>query len=69
MTLLEYLAEADLKPSQFAERLDMPASTILRILNGKRKARLATAAKIVAATDGKVGFPDLLVAAQASEAA
>lgn len=61
MTLSDYLAEAKLKPSQFAEQLGMPASTILRIISGKREARIGTAAKIVAATGGKVGFADLVI--------
>lgn len=68
MTLSEYLAEENLKPSQFAERLGMPASTIHRIINGQREARISTAAKIVEGTGGKVGFADLIVeAAPASE--
>ncbi len=62
MTLSEYLAEERLKPSQFAERLGMPASTILRILSGAREARIGTAAKIVAGTGGKVTFAELVIA-------
>ncbi|WP_375274464.1 helix-turn-helix domain-containing protein [Methylorubrum thiocyanatum] len=61
MTLSDYLAAEGLKPSQFAERLGMPASTILRIISGKREARIGTAARIVEGTGGKVGFADLVI--------
>lgn len=68
MTLSEYLAETGVKPSQFAEKLGMPASTILRIISGQREARIGTAAKIVKATDGKVGFADLIIEAARTRA-
>lgn len=61
MTLSDYLSEAGLKPSQFAESLGMPASTILRIISGKREARIGTAARIVEGTGGKVTFADLVI--------
>lgn len=61
MTLSEYLVAEGMKASQFAERLGMPASTILRIISGQREARIGTAAKIVEATGGKVGFADLVI--------
>lgn len=60
MTLSEYLAEKRLKPSKFAEQLGMPPSTILRIISGAREARIGTAAKIVAATEGRVTFAELV---------
>lgn len=60
MTLSEYLSEVGKKPSAFAESLGMPASTIIRIINGQREARIGTAAKIVAATGGKVTFEELV---------
>lgn len=60
MTLSEYLSEVGKKPSAFAESLGMPASTIIRIINGQREARIGTAAKIVAATGGKVTFAELV---------
>lgn len=60
MTLSEYLSEVGKKPSAFAESLGMPPSTILRIISGQREARIGTAAKIVAATGGKVTFAELV---------
>lgn len=59
MTLAEFLQEHKKKPSAFAAELGVPPSTILRIISGEREARISTAAKIVAATDGAVGYADL----------
>lgn len=58
MTLAEYLEKHDLKPTQFAELVRVPASTIIRIMNGEREPRLGTIARIEAATKGAVTVSD-----------
>ena len=58
MKLAAYLEAHDLNPTQFGERAGMPASTIIRILNGQRAPRLATIARIERATGGVVTVAD-----------
>ena len=60
MELAAYLKAEKIKPSRFAARMGVPASTIIRIIRGERRARLSTAAKIVQASGGMVGFSDLV---------
>lgn len=62
MTLHEYLAIRDLKPSAFAAELGVPASTITRLINGERSPRLELIGRIQAATGGKVTANDFLPA-------
>lgn len=58
MKLADYLEATELKPSAFARKAGVPASTISRILAGKRSG-LKVAAKIKAATEGEVTADDL----------
>lgn len=58
MSLASYLESAGIKPAQFAAQIGVPASTITRILNGKRVPRIDTARKIALATGGKVKVED-----------
>jgi predicted transcriptional regulator len=60
MTLAEYLVSKGINPTQFAAEVGVPASTITRILNGKRMPRLDTIQKIVAETDGDVTINDFV---------
>ncbi len=58
MTLAEYLAEKDLKPSHFAEAIKVEPSTILRMLSGTRGPSLIMALRIEEATGGLVTTRD-----------
>ncbi len=60
MELAAYLRAEKINPSRFAARVGVPPSTIIRLIRGERRARLSTAAKIVQATGGMVGFADLV---------
>lgn len=60
MKLAAYLAQENLSPSQFADRLGVPASTVSRILQGEREPRLGTIAKIREATNGLVTANDFM---------
>ena len=60
MKLNEYLAQANLKPSHFALRLGVSASTVMRWLNGSRTPSLALMDHITKATEGKVASTDFL---------
>ena len=59
MTLSEYLAAKDIKPSQFAESVPCEPSTITRILKGERGASLGLALRIEEITEGAVTPRDL----------
>lgn len=61
MKLEAYLAENDMSPSGFAQKIGMPASTIWRILKGSRAPRLVTVALIERATNGRVTASDFIV--------
>lgn len=59
MTLSDYLREQGIRPSQFAEQIGLPASTITRILKDPaRVPRPETIALIADATEGKVSLAD-----------
>lgn len=60
MNLADYLREAGLTSSQFAEVVGVPPSTITRIVRGDRTPRIETAAKIALATNGAVTANDFL---------
>jgi predicted transcriptional regulator len=60
MKLADYLEQEDLRPSVFAERIKVPASTITRILSGERIPRLRTIAKITKGSKGAVTYADFL---------
>lgn len=59
MKLREYLDTNGLTPSAFAARMNKPASTIHRVLNGKRMAGHQLLAAIETATQGAVSRSDL----------
>lgn len=65
MDLATYLDRHALRPSQFAARLGVPASTVARILGGKRRPRFDTIQKIIAATGGQVSIDSFAVAGPA----
>ena len=54
MKLSEYLRAIEMKPSQFAASIGVPASTIARILNEGRMPHGGTLRKIAEATGGEV---------------
>lgn len=59
MNLADYLQEQGIRPSQFAEQIGLPASTITRILKDEaRVPRPETIALIADATGGKVSLVD-----------
>lgn len=58
MTLHEYLTEADLTPSQFAERAGITAGAVRRYLAGTRIPDKEKMAKIALATGCKVTAND-----------
>ena len=60
MDLAAYLSEHKIKPATFAAKINVPPSTITRILRGERDPRGATIRKIVDGTDGKVSAGELL---------
>jgi transcriptional regulator with XRE-family HTH domain len=62
MKLADYLTKENMKPAHFAERMGVPASTVMRWLNGKRVPRLCSVALITKATKGKVTSKDFLSA-------
>lgn len=59
MKLDKYLETAKIKPARFADDIGVSASTLSRVLSGKRKPSLALIAKIERATDQAVTFRDL----------
>lgn len=67
MKLADYLKAKELKPAAFARQVGVPASTISRILAGKRSG-LMIAEKIKAATGGAVTANDLAAAQQEAAA-
>jgi predicted transcriptional regulator len=60
MDLAAYLSEHKIKPATFAAKINVPPSTITRILRGERDPRGATIRKIVDGTDGVVTAGELL---------
>lgn len=60
MTLSYYLETNGLKPSQFAKIAGVPATTIIRLLNGQREPGLPLLIKIMKATNGVVTPNDFL---------
>lgn len=59
MKLATYLTEQNLTASAFAAQLDVPASTITRLLRGERAPGIKLVGKIIAKTGGKVTIDDL----------
>lgn len=59
MDLRSYLDNNGLTPNAFAARLNKPASTVHRVLNGKRLPGHRLLAAIEAATNGQVSRSDL----------
>ena len=68
MTLSEYLQAENMKASHLAERLEVPASTISRILNGQRRPSFGLMRKIAEVTGGKVTPNDFVAVALPDEA-
>ncbi|SEM69611.1 putative transcriptional regulator [Bosea lupini] len=66
MNLASYLAQNKLKPTQFAARAGVPASTITRILSGARRPLFDTVVKISEATGGEVALSDFVQPADAA---
>lgn len=62
MTLAQYLAAIDKKPSVFAAELGVPASTITRILKGERSPGLDLMRRIREHTEGSVSPNDFVSA-------
>lgn len=60
MELAAYLSEHKIKPAAFAATINVPASTITRILRGERDPRAATIRKIVEGTKGLVTAAELI---------
>jgi predicted transcriptional regulator len=60
MRLDEYLHRENLRPSQFARLANVRPSTIARILNGDRRPRTDTVAKVSVASGGAVTPNDFL---------
>ncbi len=58
MKLADYLSRENLKPSNFADTIGVPASTITRILKGERSPGLDVMRKIADATAGDVSALD-----------
>lgn len=69
MDLATYLTKRKIRPAAFAAEIDVPPSTITRILKGERDPRGATIRKIVAGTDGEVTASDLLAGVKQVEPA
>jgi transcriptional regulator with XRE-family HTH domain len=63
MKLGDYLESQGEKPTQFARRIGVSPSTILRVLSSEREPGIGLAAKIVAGSAGAVSFEDLAAAA------
>jgi transcriptional regulator with XRE-family HTH domain len=60
MKLAAYLKRKKMRPSRFAEKVGVPASTILRILAGQRTPRLETILMIEEATENEVTLGDFI---------
>lgn len=69
MDLAAYLSERKIKPATFAALINVPPSTITRILRGERDPRGATIRKIVDGTGGLVTAGDLIGASAEASAA
>jgi len=59
MKLSAYLSDRKIRPSEFARQIEVPPSTISRLLNGKRKASLKLALLIESHTGRVVTAEDL----------
>lgn len=64
MKLATYLSEENKTASAFATEIDVPASTITRLLRGERSPGIGLAGKIIAKTGGRVTLDDLMPAAE-----
>ena len=62
MKLDEYLDEAGIRRSHFADSIGVSAATITMLIQGKRVPSYEMLLKISKATDGKVGLGDFLTA-------
>jgi transcriptional regulator with XRE-family HTH domain len=69
MKLAHYLDEKSLNATAFAAAVGVEPSTVTRLLRGERTPSLALAARIRAATEGKVTADDFLPAPASTEAA
>lgn len=58
MTLAQWLEANEIKPSSFAERLGVPASTVQRWVNGDRTPRIQAILLIEQQTGGEVRAED-----------
>lgn len=58
MNLTQYLAQAEKSASELAAAIGCETSTITRIMRGERRPSINLAARIEAATDGKVSIKD-----------
>lgn len=66
MKLSQYLLREDLRPTEFAARMNKPASTITRLLNGERRGTLALLEEIAVATKGEVTPNDFMGSSEAN---
>jgi transcriptional regulator with XRE-family HTH domain len=69
MKLIDYMTSNNINAAKLAEKANVPASTITRLLSGARVPRLSLLEKIMEATNGAVTPNDFLsddAAAQAS---
>lgn len=60
MKLADYMALHNINAAKLADKANVPASTITRLLNGTRVPRLSLLQKIMEATDGAVTPNDFL---------
>lgn len=60
MKLADYLHREHLTASAFAERIDVPPSTITRLLAGQRSPRLDLLVKVMEGSNGEVTPNDFL---------
>lgn len=60
MKLADYLSQAEIKPSAFAERLGVTRQTLWRYMSGDRRPEWDVLERIRAETDGQVTPNDFL---------
>lgn len=62
MRLSEYLANHQLNPEQFAQKVGVHPTTIYRLLSGATIPKRRNLMKIIEATGGEVDISDLMLA-------
>lgn len=63
MTLAEFLSEADIKPTAFAERIGVTRQTLWRYMSGERRPEWDVLERIQTETSGQVTPNDFLALA------